>query len=958
MQVLVSIPRRETGEKKMKTRFLVAFLCLILPAILLHADNLQEANKLYEQGNFAFAYKLYTQTLQDKPDHPDKDLITYKMAVCQYKMGNLSQAEALANVFLRKFSISAYRINTVFLIADIDLAKGNQVSALRKYFKAIKKYPKAQESFEAKFKVAQIYIDLDRPEEAEKVYSDELKKNPKPDNLIRLYYGMGQMYESNDNFPQALASYKKCVMTVTTNIGITANAQYRIADILMKTGEYAEAYNRYVQIANNFPQFFDKNDLQYRKAYSLQMTGKLDESLNLYKELQVKDVSSMAQVSLRIIEIQLLKGDTNQALSQIEVLMTNDGINENIRQSVIERKARILFSRSQFDKALQLISSLSNRELALLISAQVYFQKNNFAEALKSLVAYEKDFPDSDNMDKVLFLTGKIYYSLSNFDEAIPRFKSIYEKYPSSQYWDSSLFYMGLCQKALSRYDDALVTFNRLADLTKDTALKADARHEIAMVYYAKQRYKEAADQYSLLAKEYPDRRGIFLFNTGESYLRMGYTNAAMEQFRSSLVDSTSQPVISDIYTRIRNLLVMQRKFNDLIKITRHALTNSIKSDLMVQTLITSSYEQGLWQDYLTDHFRFFDSVKDVNIRTKLSLLHAKYLYNNMLYQNAVDLYKSLIDDSRIAHLVGGEALYEIGMCYLNMNDIQNAETYFSKALDSKDLPESIKIDIHNQNALYYYKNRNYPKARFHFSNLDLNFPSDPNRIQTLYWIGMCYFNEKEMDRALSFFEKASKEQEDSPIMDQLLLRIGDVYFELANYAQAALTYKQILSRFPKSGALIPAKLKLAQCYERLNNPEEAQKIHQTVSGTNMGENPSLFPSYFQMALLLMKNNDFSNSLRILDILEQKQFQYADTLYYQASILRMTENYPAAIEKYIKIIFNKFEGYLAESLYYMGYCYEQTGDKSKALDYYNRTQTFYPGTSWASMALIKSRKLK
>lgn len=922
------------------------------------ADNLQEADKLFGTKNYAFANKLYLQILQENPMHPEKERISLQMALCQFELKNYNQAESMANSFLRAYSISAYRHRVVFLLADIELARGNKVSAMRKYYKAIKRYPKTPEAFEARIKVAQIYMDLDRVEEAEKIYSDEIKKNPKPDDLIRLYYHMGLMYESKGDQNQALLSFKKAVMTVTTNIQITANSQYRIADILLKTSQYEESLTRIKQISTSFPQFFDKDDLLYRMAYNLQMLGRWNEGLTQYESIKSKDTNVQSQVGLRIIEIWLAQGETNKALKKIEELESNPGINDKIKRSVIEKKVQIHYERGELDQALRLVNATSNKEFALLLKAQIYFQQNMFDKSLESLLAYENEFSDQPNMDKVLFLISKISMSTKQYDQALPRLRTIYERYPASPYWEPALYSLGICQKYLGKLDDALITLNRVVSLAKDKSLLADAQHEIAMVYYQKQRYKEAADQYTLLAKNYPDRKGIFLFNTGESYLRMGYTNAAMDQFKASLTDPTSQPALNDIYGRIKDLLQGQRKYSELQRLTRHSLTNGIKSDLMVQTLLTTSYEQGYWKEYLQDYLRFSGSISDPGIRIRVQLYYARYLYGNRLYGNAIELYQNLISESSTANLISGEAYYELGMCYLNINDLENAQVAFDRASKDAELSSAVKIDILNQLALYHYKNRNYPKARFYFSNLSLNFPNEPGKIQTLYWIGMCYYYEAKLEEALSYFERAQKEDPQSPLMDQLLQRTGDVYFDLGNFPQAALSYKKIIDQYPKSGAYIPAKQKLAITYERIGNSEEAGRIQSSFGGTNISSNPALFPSYYQMALLQIRNGDFEQALSILVVLETNQFQLPDVLYQQATLLRMLERYDQAAELYIKIIYNKFESTLAESMYYLAFCYEQSGQKEKALEYYNRTQTNFPGTSWASMALIKARKIK
>ena len=132
---------------------------------------------------------------------------------------------------------------------------------------------------------------------------------------------------------------------------------------------------------------------------------------------------------------------------------------------------------------------------------------------------------------------------------------------------------------------------------------------------------------------------------------------------------------------------------------------------------------------------------------------------------------------------------YQIGVSYLNDNNIQPAFVEFQKALKLNPYDK----DIHNAlGILYLLKLENYPKAVYHFKEslaIDKTFPEASNNL------GNAYANMGKFPEAIESYKKAiSNPQYKNAAM--ALHNLGMVYYRLSRYDEALDAFKEALKRF------------------------------------------------------------------------------------------------------------------------------------------------------------------
>jgi type IV pilus assembly protein PilF len=132
---------------------------------------------------------------------------------------------------------------------------------------------------------------------------------------------------------------------------------------------------------------------------------------------------------------------------------------------------------------------------------------------------------------------------------------------------------------------------------------------------------------------------------------------------------------------------------------------------------------------------------------------------------------------------------YQMGISYLNDNNIQPAFVELQKALElnphNKDIHEAIGI-------IYLTNLEDYPKAATHFKkalDIDENFSEAANNL------GSAYSSMGKFDKAIESYKKAiANPQYKNAAM--ALYNLGMVYYRLSKFDEAMNAYKDALKRY------------------------------------------------------------------------------------------------------------------------------------------------------------------
>jgi tetratricopeptide (TPR) repeat protein len=181
-------------------------------------------------------------------------------------------------------------------------------------------------------------------------------------------------------------------------------------------------------------------------------------------------------------------------------------------------------------------------------------------------------------------------------------------------------------------------------------------------------------------------------------------------------------------------------------------------------------------------------------------------------YTEALDIYLVILEkhpDFYQTHL-------NIGHCYLKQGDLEKAEAEFTLVLEKiKELHGDLQMDkttalgaLSSLGTLYLQK-EDFQKAQEYFTqSLDLS-PEDP---AAAYNVGEIFFSNQRLDEAIKYFELASQIDKSWPAP---YLKLGYVYLNKAEYDKSIENFNKFIQLDPDNPEM-PNVKKMIEAIEKL----------------------------------------------------------------------------------------------------------------------------------------------
>lgn len=233
----------------------------------------------------------------------------------------------------------------------------------------------------------------------------------------------------------------------------------------------------------------------------------------------------------------------------------------------------------------------------------------------------------------------------------------------------------------------------------------------------------------------------------------------------------------------------------------------------------------------------------------------SSYEYQRKNYQKAIE-----IAEQSLKEYVTFDGYYLIGSSYYQLNNFDKGLEYLLKAEKIKPNHEQLLLTL----GLIYHSQLKYDQAIEKFNQLLAIRPEDP---VYLYRLGLVYKDQKEYKKAIDSLEKASQNQ--FSYKENVLLNLGDIYFELKDYEKSQYYYEQLEKLKPKMEEVKESKsqIQIAQYLEKGNQAfknkqyklaeENYKKVKQLKPKEKIG--------YVQLGILYLEMGDFSNSIENLE---------------------------------------------------------------------------------------------
>jgi TolA-binding protein len=576
------------------------------------------------------------------------------------------------------------------------------------------------------------------------------------------YYELGFCYYQQNNYNNAAAMFEKSIGADST---VMQNASYHLGDCYIKLNEKKKALSAFAIASkiNNNPKI--KEDALFNYAvlsYELASVPFNDAIKALNNYISQYPESNRSDEAYQYLVMAYLNTHNYQnALSYIEKIKAKDKNIKKAYQRITFFRGLELFNNLQFDAALKM------------------FEKSlNFADFDPVLTA------------RAYYWSAESYYRLNKYSEAIDSY-NLFLASPVAmkcEEYNLATYNLGYCFFNKKDYDMSAFWFSKYieSNIKSKTKFLADAYNRKADCSFMKTQYQDAVECYG---------KSIEIGLADKDYAM--YQKA----FSLGLLNKYDQKIA--LLNQLINEMPNSRYVDD-------ALYETGLSYLILQNNEqASNYFSRVIKDYPSSSYVPKSFLK-------LGLIQ----YNSGKPQAALDTYKRVVagypntDESR-------SALTGIKNIYVEINDVDSYIKYTDK------LGSYGNVSTNEQDSLTYiaaeniYTSGDYKKAKVSFKKYIEKFPEGSFVINANYYLGDCYYKNKEYDSALIAFNFVIGKPVNN-YTEQSLLLASRINFQFKNYQAALDDYRALESKTEQSQNISEARISQMRINFLLNNYDSA----------------------------------------------------------------------------------------------------------------------------------------
>jgi tol-pal system protein YbgF len=113
--------------------------------------------------------------------------------------------------------------------------------------------------------------------------------------------------------------------------------------------------------------------------------------------------------------------------------------------------------------------------------------------------------------------------------------------------------------------------------------------------------------------------------------------------------------------------------------------------------------------------------------------------------------------------------------------------------------------------AMRLFRSGDFPGARAGFTRFLGLYPKTDLASNAQFWLGECYFTEKQYDEAIVAYDKVVKEHPKSEKVSSALVKMGMAFLEKGDKKTGVILLKKVIREYPQSNQAQIAQRKLAQ---------------------------------------------------------------------------------------------------------------------------------------------------
>jgi len=517
------------------------------------------------------------------------------------------------------------------------------------------------------------------------------------------------------------------------------------------------------------------------------------EALGYYNLVLKKDKGSILRVKalmqkVRVLLLKNRKEDAMSALDELEAI-TSDYPNLSERIEAKQEKAKILYDMNKFNRSLKILNELDKEnpeniykhpEISLYMGYN-YYQLGENQKARENLYRYYNTCPEREINHLVLNQIGDTYRNEGLIEDAVKIYRIVLERYPNT--------------------DGAIISKIRLAEQQEDKDWIEKTRKEMGS---PKKIYENIVND----SDDKIDEKNPLI---QLSMLKLGITYQKEKEYEKSL------KVLKELFEKYPK--------TSLKKELTHALMVTIEG-LLKKEMKNHKYI-NIINLYVKDEVIF--SI--VNAPELFLPVARAFVYIN-LDDMAIKLFKKadvlLIDSDKPADL-----LFLMGKYQFEQDNVEDALKRFDILIANHPYSKYAS-EVYQVRGSILLKQKQYNLAADAFVKA-LKYPVPKcKRARLLIEKAKALTGSNSKENALMAMNEVNEIKKDCDFSDYNIdQELGDLYLSLGDVRKALNIFNQMIKTTKEIPSKNSLKLKLAECYWRLNKKEDSLAMYNQIMSLN-----------------------------------------------------------------------------------------------------------------------------
>ncbi|SEP61757.1 TolA-binding protein [Neolewinella agarilytica] len=610
---------------------------------------------------------------------------------------------------------------------------------------------------------------------------------------------------------------------------VANEALLEIANYYFNENELEKAVTYYKRVPAELLSAEQRAEMNFRLGYASFVQKKFSEAKRYFQFSKSTQGEFYYPTNYYLGIIQFFEGNYDGAVGQFRIAEKSKLYDDYIPYYLTQ----IFFAQRRYDEliayAAPIVSGrqrIKNAKEMKQLLGQAYFEKGDYTQARPYLEEYARN--NRRMQEEELYQLGFTQYKLNDFQEAGKSFKELAGQ--NSLVGQSASYYLGDIALRSGDGQAARTAFGTASRMNFDPALQEEALFNFAKLSYE---LGYPADAITALQGIQPSSRYYLqgqellgeVFNTTEDYQRALDILERMPNRTPKLEEAYQRAAFS------RGLeLLRSGDDTGADALLAKSLQRPVNPNLRAQALYWQADLANRREDYPTSinlTNQFLTLARGLQgLPPQSSLYTGNYLqgYNYLKqdnYAGALDYFTAAVEgiernlpyitDADVRERVLGDAVLRAGDAYFSRNQYDQAARFYDDAINRQ--TSGFVYALFQKAMIEGLRGRNADKV-LALEQLVQRYPKSPYADDALYQLALTYQELNRPQQALDPLRTIVRDYKvNSKLVNQSLLQLGLISYNLGNREAAINYYKQVFSNNPTAGESSRAKDALREIY-------------------------------------------------------------------------------------------------------------------------------------------------